>query len=142
MAKPSTTKIVIEHVRRREQASHHQRRGLQLECGVAVPQPGQTCGEQRGECDLHRIGELNAATPHIRTAEKIDWIFSQPVPPCSSTTVCVKLIEFGKGGQTSPPSVTKLSATRPATVVTAAPIVRHRPPASSAIGISTPNCGL
>ena len=74
-------------------------------------------------------------------AEKIDWIFCQPVPPCSSTTVWVKFIESAKACQMPLPSSAKLTATSAATVAAAAPIVRQRPPAKR-IGIRTPNCGL
>ena len=64
------------------------------------------------------------------------------MPPCSSTMVCVKFMESANACQTPLPSVAKLTATSAATVAAAAPIVLQRPPANSATGISTPNCGL
>ena len=42
--------------------------------------------------------------PHIRTAENSDWIFSQPVPPASSTTVRVKVADSAKACQTLMPN--------------------------------------
>ena len=101
--------IVVENVGRREQAAGRQRRGLDLECGIALPQPGETGGQHQRQRDLHRIGQCERPRPTSAVAENIDWIFSQPVPPCSSTTVCVKFMESANACQTLPPSVAKLS---------------------------------
>ena len=135
--------VVVEHVGRREQAAAGERGGLEFEGGVAVPQPRQACGEHQRQRALQRHRRSARWRPSIRAAEKIDWIFSQPVPPCSSTTVCVKFMEFDEG-------VPDAAAERGKADQRPAPPRWPPPrrwcsigrPASSATGISTPNCGL
>ena len=41
--------------------------------------------------------------PHMRTQENTLWILNQPVPPCSSTTVRLNLVEARNAGHTSGP---------------------------------------
>ena len=67
--------IVVEYVGRREQAAGRQRRGLEFECGIALPQPGETGGQHQRQRDLHGIGSLNARAPHPhRRKYRLDFL--------------------------------------------------------------------
>ena len=121
--------IVVKNIGCREQAAGRQRRGLEFECGIAPPQPGETCSQHQRQRDLHRIGEGTPRAPHPRRP-KMPTGFS-PSRYCPARAHgCVKFMESAKACQTPPPSVAKLSASSATTVATAAAIVRHRPPAS------------
>ena len=80
--------------------------------------------------------------PHMRTQEKTLWILYQPVPPCSSTTVRVNLVEARNALHTSTPKASVTASVSTATVAAAAANTRQRPVAISTSGISSPNCGL
>ena len=80
--------------------------------------------------------------PHMRTQENTLWILYQPVPPCSSTTVRVNLVEARNALHTSMPNANVTASASSATVAAAAANTRQRPLAASTSGISRPNCGL
>ena len=78
----------------------------------------------------------------MRATENTLCIFSQPVSPCSSTTVRVNLVEARKAAQTSGPKASVTISVSAMTVSAAAAKVRQRPLAISTTGIRTLNCGL
>ena len=73
--------------------------------------------------------------PHMRTQENTLWILYQPVPPCSSTTLRVNLVEARNAVHTSVPKASVTASAISATVAAAAAKTRQRPLAISTSGM-------